>query len=189
VALTRDFETVERIGLAFPPNNKDAALFPRKFDGLYAMLHRPVVGGGSIWIGYSPDLVYWGKCQVVIPVRGGPWWDGRRVGAAVPIETEAGWLVIYHGVKEVVGGPIYRFGAALLDLDEPHRMIARARRWLLAPREPYEQMGDAPNVVFPCGGFVRGEELWVYYGAADSSICLATARLEDVLEVVLAEPV
>lgn len=190
VALTRDFETVERIGLAFPPDDKDAALFPRRFDGLYAMLHRPAVGGGSIWIGYSPDLVYWGRPQVVVPVRGGPWWDGVRVGTGPPpVETEAGWLVIYHGVKEVARQPVYRFGAVLLNLKEPHRMIARARRWMLTPREPYEQTGDAPNVVFPSGGFVRGDELWVYYGAADSSICLAKAHLADILEVVLAERV
>jgi len=190
VALTRDFETVERIGLAFPPDDKDAALFPCKFGGLYAMLHRPAVGGGSIWVGYSPDLVFWGRCEVVVPLRGGPWWDGKRVGVGLPpIETEAGWLVIYHGVKEVIGQPIYRFGAALLDLKDPRRMIARARRWVLTPREPYEQMGDAPNVVFPCGGFIRGDELWVYYGASDSSICVATARMADLLEIVLAEKI
>jgi len=190
VALTEDFETVERVGLAFPPDDKDAVLFPRKFNGLYAMLHRPAVGGGSIWIGYSPDLVFWGKTDMVVPLRGGPWWDGNRVGAGPPpIETEAGWLLIYHGVKEVVGQPLYRFGAALLDLNEPHKLIARSRRWLLTPRAPYEQVGDAPNVVFPTGAFVRGEELWVYYGASDSCICLATARLEDVLEAVLAERV
>lgn len=190
LAVTRDFETADRIGLAFPPDDKDAALFPRKFNGLYAMLHRPAVGGGSIWIGYSPDLVFWGRCQVVVPLRGGPWWDGQRVGAGLPpIETEAGWLVVYHGVKEALGQPIYRFGAALLDLNEPHRMIGRSRRWLLTPREPYEQVGDAANVVFPCGGFVRDDDLWVYYGACDSSICLVTARLADVLDVVLAEPV
>lgn len=190
LAITRDFETVERIGLAFPPDDKDAVLFPRKFGDLYAMLHRPAVGGGSIWIGYSPDLVFWGKTQVVIPLRGGPWWDGLRVGAGLPpIETEKGWLVIYHGVKEVLGQPLYRVGAALLDLEEPHRMTARSRRWMLTPREPYEQIGDAPNVVFPCGGFVRDGELWMYYGAADSSICLATAQLSDILDLVLAEPV
>jgi predicted GH43/DUF377 family glycosyl hydrolase len=190
IALTTDFETVERVGLAFPPDDKDACLFPRRFDGHYAMLHRPAVGGGSIWIAYSPDLVFWGKTDVVVPLRGGPWWDGLRVGAGLPpIETEEGWLVIYHGVKEALSRPLYRLGAALLDLEDPHRMIARARRWMLAPREPYEQVGDAPNVVFPCGGFVRDQTLWVYYGAADSCICLATAPLEDVLELVMAEPV
>lgn len=190
VALTQDFASVERLGLAFPPDDKDAALFPGKFGGLYAMLHRPSVGGGSIWIGYSPDLVFWGRSEVVVPVRGGPWWDGLRVGAGLPpIETEAGWLLVYHGVKEVAGGLIYRFGAAVLERRAPHKLVARARRWLLTPRARYEQTGDAPNVLFPSGGFVRAGELWVYYGAADSCICLAKARLSDVLEVVLRERV
>jgi predicted GH43/DUF377 family glycosyl hydrolase len=185
LATTTDFRAVERIGLVSPPDDKNAALFPRTFDGLFAMLHRPAAGGGSAWLSYSPDLVYWGRPGVVIPVRGGPWWDGARVGAGLPpIETEEGWLVIYHGVKYVVGDPIYRMGAALLDLDEPHRLIGRARRWLLSPQERYERTGDAPNVLFTCGGFVRGDELWVYYGAADSCICLATAKLADVLAAI-----
>jgi len=187
LATTRDFCSVERIGLVFPPYDKNAALFPRKIDGFYAILHRPSAGGG-VWISYSPDLVYWGNAGAVIPVRGGPWWDAVRVGAGLPpIETKAGWLTVYHGVKEVAGGPIYRLGAALLDLDEPHRLIGRTRRWLLSPQENYERTGDAPNVVFACGGIVRGEELWVYYGAADSSICLATARLSDVMRVTSGE--
>jgi len=185
LATTKDFKTADRIGMVVPPDDKNAALFPRTFDGLYAMLHRPSVGGGSVWISYSPDLVYWGKPDVVIPTRGGPWWDGVRVGAGLtPIETEAGWLVIYHGVKQVVGDPIYRLGAALLDLDDPRRLIGRTRRWLLSPEESYERTGDAPNVVFASGGFVRNGELWMYYGAADSCICLAKAKLADILSVV-----
>ena len=143
-----------------------------------------------MWISYSPDLVFWGKHQIVIPVRGAPWWDGVRVGACLPpIETDEGWLVVYHGVKYAVGNPVYRLGAALLDLDEPHRLIARARRWLLSPQEQYERTGDAPNVVFACGGLIRGDELWVYYGAADSSICVARARLSDVLALTVEESV
>lgn len=191
LALTREFDTVERKGMALPPVDKDAALFPRKFDGLYAMLHRPVVGGDtSIWMSRSRDLVFWGKSRVTVPARGGPWWDGHRVGAGLPpIETEEGWLLIYHGVKEIVGGPIYRLGAVLFDLQDPGRMVARARRWLMTPHEPYEQIGDAPNVIFPSGGFVRNGELWVYYGAADACICLARAPLPEVLDTVLAERV
>jgi len=189
LATTKDFRSAERIGMVIPPDDKNAALFPRTVNGLYAMLHRPSVGGGSVWISYSPDLVYWGKPDVVIPVRGGPWWDGVRVGAGLsPIETEDGWLVIYHGVKQVVGNPIYRLGAALLDINEPHRLIGRARRWLLSPQEHYERTGDAPNVVFTSGGFVRGDELWIYYGAADSCICLAKAKLSDVLAAVTNAP-
>ena len=184
LAVTKDFKNTERIGMVFTPDDKNAALFPCKFNGLYAMLHRPSVGGGSVWISFSPDLVYWGQPNVVIPVRGGPWWDGRRVGACLPpMRTDAGWLVIYHGVKEVAGGPIYRLGAALLDLAEPQKLIGRSRTWLLAPRESYERTGDAANVVFACGGLIRDDCLHVYYGAADSCICLATAKLSDVLEL------
>jgi len=187
LATTKDFRSVERIGLVRPPDDKNAALFPKKFDGLYAMLHRPAVGGGQVWISYSPDLVFWGRSQVVLPARGGPWWDGMRVGAGLqPIETDAGWLLIYHGVKEVAGGPIYRLGAAVLDRNQPDRLIARSHQWLLGPKEDYERTGDAPNVVFACGGFVRDDELWVYYGAADSSICLATAKLSDVVAMACA---
>jgi len=95
LATTRDFKSVERIGLVFPPDDKNAALFPRKINGLYAILHRPSVGGGSVWISYSPDLVFWGRSEIVLPARGGPWWDGMRVGAGMPpIETEEGWLQI-----------------------------------------------------------------------------------------------
>jgi predicted GH43/DUF377 family glycosyl hydrolase len=138
LAKTTDFRNIDRIGLVFPPDDKNATLFPRKFNGLYAILHRPSVGGGSVWISYSPDLVYWGKSELLLPARGGPWWDARRVGAGPPpIETEAGWLLIYHGVKEVAGGPIYRMGGALLDRNDPQRLIGRARRWLLSPEEPY----------------------------------------------------
>ena len=190
LATTTDFVTVKRLGLVLPPADKNAALFPRRFDGLYAMLHRPSVGGGSIWLSYSPDLVFWGKPRLVVPVRSGPWWDGLRVGAGLPpILTQAGWLLIYHGVKELAGNPIYRLGAALLDLKEPHRLLGRSRRWLMSPQEAYERSGDAPNVLFTCGGFVRGEELWMYYGAADSSICLAKAKVADILSVVQNEPV
>lgn len=188
LATTKDFRTVERTGLVMPPEDKNPALFPRRFGGLYAMLHRPYAGG-SIWISFSPDLVFWGKPELVIPSRGGPWWDGTRVGAGPqPIETEAGWLIIYHGVEIVADRSIYRLGAALLDIENPQRVIGRSRRWLLGPQEPYEQSGNAPNTIFTCGAVVRGNELWIYYGAADCSVCLATAKLSDVLSVIRNEP-
>lgn len=188
LATTSDFRSVERLGLVLPPDDKNAALFPRRFGGLYALLHRPTVGGGSIWLSYSPDLIYWGKPSLLLPARGGPWWDGVRVGAGPqPLETDEGWLLVYHGVKEVAGDSVYRLGAALLDRDDPSRLIGRARRWLMSPQEPYERFGDAPNVVFSCGAIVRGEELWIYYGAADCSICLATCRLSSVLSLVKSE--
>ncbi len=190
LATTEDFKTADRIGFIFAPDDKNAALFPRKFGDRYAMLHRPSVGGGSVWLSYSPDLRHWGSPTVVLPVRGGPWWDGARVGAGLPpIETEAGWLLIYHGVKHVAGGPIYRLGAALYDLENPEQLISRTRRWLLGPEEDYERTGDAPNVVFATGGFIRDEKLWMYYGAADSRICLATAPLSDLLDELHDNPI
>jgi predicted GH43/DUF377 family glycosyl hydrolase len=188
LATTKDFKKVERLGLIFPPDDKDAALFPKKIKGHYAILHRPAEMGGNIWVSYSPDLKFWGQSQLVLAVRGGPWWDGARVGAGLPpIETPEGWLIIYHGVKFAAGRPIYRVGAALLDLKDPHRLIGRARRWLMSPDAPYEWYGDAPNVIFPTGGLLRGDELWIYYGAADSCICLATASISELLEVIKAE--
>ena len=189
LATTKDFTSVDRIGFVFPPDDKNAALFPVKFNGYHAILHRPSVGGGSVWISYSPDLVFWGKSQLVLPVRWGPWWDGARVGAGLPpLKTDAGWLLIYHGVKMLAGSPIYRLGAAILDIDEPHKLLARTRRWILSPQERYERTGDAPNVVFACGGFLRGDELWMYYGAADSSICLARAKLSAIMSVLEEDP-
>jgi len=183
LAKTKDFRSIERLGFIFPPDDKNPAIFPRRFDGLYAILHRPPAGGGSIWISYSPDLVFWGKTRQVLSPRGGPWWDAKRVGTGPPpIETDAGWLLIYHGVKEVAGGPIYRMGAALLDKEEPHRVIARSHRWMLSPEELYERQGDAPNVVFACGSVVRNGELLLYYGAADCSLCMAKAKVDDILE-------
>ena len=189
LATTKDFEAVTRVGAVLPPDNKNAALFPRRFGNLYAMLHRPSASA-SIWLSYSPDLVYWGKPALLLPVRGGPWWDGVRVGAGPPpIETDEGWLMLYHGVRQTAAGSLYRLGAALLDLDQPRRVIGRARRWLLAPQEPYERFGDAPNVVFACGAVVRGDEIWIYYGAADCSICLAKMKITEVLALVTSEPV
>ena len=190
LAATRDFRTVKRMGMVLPPVDKNAALFPRRFGDDFALLHRPSELSGSVWLSYSPDLVYWGKSELVLPVREGAWWDGVRVGAGMPpIETEDGWLLVYHGVKELARAPIYRMGAALLDLEQPHRLISRSRRWLMSPSEPYERMGDAGNVIFSCGGFVRGDELWMYYGAADSSVCLAKAKLPDVISMVQEENV
>ena len=114
-----------------------------------------------------------------------------RIGIGPPpLRTEHGWLLPYHGVKETVAGEIYRVGLALLDLDEPARVLRRLPHWILAPLAPYERAGDVPNVVFPCGVVhdSGSDEVRLYYGAADSSICVATARLQDLLEAVLSAP-
>ena len=129
----------------------------------------------------------WGPAGTVMGPRSGAWWGLRRSGIGPPLlKTEHGWLMIYHGVKETVAGALYRVGAALLDLDDPTRVIGRSPEWILSPNEPYERAGDVPNAVFPCGltHDQASGELQLYYGAADTSICVATALLEDVLAVI-----
>jgi predicted GH43/DUF377 family glycosyl hydrolase len=148
-------------------------------------------GQGEIHLSRSDDLLSWSAPEKVLQPRTGAWWDSLRIGIGPPpIRTDDGWLLIYHGVKETIAGDIYRVGLVLLDLDEPTRVLRRLPTWILAPLEPYERTGDVPNVVFPCG-LVHDEatgELRLYYGAADTSICLATAQLDDLLEAVLTAP-
>jgi predicted GH43/DUF377 family glycosyl hydrolase len=191
MATTRDFRTFTRYGPLVPPEDKDACLFPRRFRGRYALIHRPIIRGEAhIWISFSPDLTHWGDHQVLIPTRAA-WWDDRRVGLGTqPIETPDGWLIIYHGVRQTAAGAVYRVGLALLDLDEPWKIMRRGEEWVLGPEEPYEQLGDVPSVVFPTGAVLdqTTNELRVYYGAADSSIGLAIADINDVLDFIKSRP-
>ena len=182
--MTDDFKTFTRMGTPFPPEDKDACLFPRLFNGRYAMIHRPMIRGeANVWISFSPDLIHWGKHEILIPVRGN-WWDCHRVGlGAQPIATDAGWLIIYHGVRETAAGQVYRVGLALLDLKNPRDVIRRSDEWVFSPCMPYELMGDVPGVVFPTGAIVdqKTNQLRMYYGSADTCIAVATADLDAVL--------
>lgn len=185
LAKTKDLVRAERMGLIFSPNNKDAALFPQMFNGRWAVLHRPDAGGGieNIWIAYSPDLVHWGNPHCVLREGTGPAWDAVKVGAGPPpLLTKQGWLLLYHGVKMYGGQMIYRVGAAMLDKDKPHKLIARSPDCIFKTVALYEQAGLVANVVFPTGLLLRGDDLWMYYGAADTCVCLATAKLQDVLD-------
>jgi predicted GH43/DUF377 family glycosyl hydrolase len=188
LATTADFKTFNRYGRLLPPEDKDASLFPRKINGRFALIHRPIIRGeGHMWISFSPDLKYWGDHRLLLTTRPASW-DVHRVGLGPPpIETAEGWLVIYHGVRRTASGSLYRSGLALLDLDEPWRVIRRSEDWVFGPRTYYEMIGDVPGVVFPCG-FVLDEktrEFRVYYGAADSVVALATADFDDVLSYLL----
>jgi beta-1,2-mannobiose phosphorylase / 1,2-beta-oligomannan phosphorylase len=194
LATTEDFTTTERFGVVRHPEDKNAALFPFRIEGRWVLLHRPhteYAGGRGILLSRSADLVSWSSPEPVLQPREGAWWDSLRIGIGPPpLRTEHGWLLIYHGVKETVSGDIYRVGLALLDLDEPTRVLRRLPEWILGPLAPYERTGDVANVVFPCGlvydepsGAVR-----LYYGASDCSICLATAQLDELLSAVLAAP-
>jgi len=187
LATTSDFEAANRIGIALAPPNKDATVFPQPFDGVNILLHRPVTGGYEhIWHASSRDsYTNWSEPGVLLDERGGPWWDGLRIGVgAPPVRTDQGWLLIYHGVKDMSGHPVYRLGLALLDLENPRRVVARASRWVFAPEADCEQRGLLPNVVYTCGALVRGDDVWMYYGAADTVIGLATAKLSELLNFV-----
>jgi predicted GH43/DUF377 family glycosyl hydrolase len=185
LALTDDFRHFERLGVVMQPDDKDAALLPRRVDGRFALLHRPIADSGAhIWMSYSPDLRNWGGHRLVLKARRGGWWDANKIGLSPPlIETERGWLMIYHGVRRTASGAIYRLGLALLDLDHPEDVLLRGDSWVFGPERPYEQQGDVANVVFPCGTTLGddGDTLMVYYGAADTSIGVARASVRDLL--------
>ncbi len=192
LASTEDFRSVERIGIVVAPEDKNAALLPERVDGKWILFHRPTSGFATaragIALSRSPDLRSWSAPEVVMQPRRGAWWDSLRIGIGPPLlKTEHGWLLVYHGVKETVSGAIYRVGLALLDLEQPTRVLRRTSDWVLAPYEPYERQGDVPNALFPCGLIHDRDsgELRMYYGAADTSICLATASYDDVLAAVL----
>lgn len=188
LARTTDFKTFTRLGPVMPPEDKDAALFPRRFGNRYAMIHRPVSAGSSgahIWLSFSPDLIHWGDHQILIHARRGAWWDANKIGLSPPpLETDEGWLILYHGVRHTAAGCLYRLGLALLDLDDPRKVLRRSDDWIFAPEQPYERQGDVASVVFPCGwildkptGVIR-----IYYGSADTCLSLATANVGELLD-------
>lgn len=185
LALTEDFRTYDRIGLIMPPEDKDAALLPYRIGGYWALIHRPVgAPRAHMWISYSPDLRHWGSHKLMLEARRGAWWDANKIGLSPPpIETPRGWLVIYHGVRMTAAGAIYRLGLALFDLHTPEKLLKRGDQWVFGPEERYEQRGDVGNVVFPCGYTVQpdGDTLNLYYGAADTSIALATGSISEML--------
>jgi predicted GH43/DUF377 family glycosyl hydrolase len=186
LSLTKDFRAFERVGNVFPPEDKDAALLPRKIDGRWAIVHRPVspMGGAHIWISFSPDLRHWGDAKLVLRARRGAWWDANKIGLSPPpIETPEGWLMMYHGVRNTPAGCLYRLGLALLDLEDPTRCVLRSTRWIMGPEAEYERTGDVGDVVFPCGYTMGddGDTFNLYYGAADTCIALATGSVREML--------
>lgn len=186
LALTEDFHHFERLGVIMQPEDKDAALLPRRINGRWALIHRPVGSTGAhMWISYSSDLLHWGGHKQILEARLGGWWDANKIGlSSPPIETPQGWLVIYHGVRVNAAGSIYRLGLALFDLNNPERCIKRSAEWVFAPEAPYERRGDVDNVVFPCGLTIGpdGDTIQLYYGAADTSIALATGSIRGLLK-------
>jgi predicted GH43/DUF377 family glycosyl hydrolase len=185
LALTKDFKSFDRYGVIMQPEDKDAALLPRRIGGLWALIHRPTTTlGAHMWISYSPDLRHWGSHKIILAARRGGWWDANKIGlCSPPIETEKGWLMIYHGVRQTASGSIYRLGLALFDIEKPDVCLQRGESWVFGPEAPYERNGDVKDVVFPCGQTIGldGDTIHLYYGAADSCIAMATGSIRALL--------
>lgn len=182
---TRDFTAYTRHGLIFPPENKDVVIFPEKIGGKYYALHRPVpkdIGAPEIWIAESHNLLHWGNHRYLLGLREGCW-DSKRIGGgAVPIKTEKGWLEIYHAAD---GNDRYCMGAVLLDLNDPSRVIARTKGPILEPETEYEREGFFGNVVFSCGVLLEGDQVYIYYGVADSSMACAQLSLKEIMDALV----
>jgi beta-1,2-mannobiose phosphorylase / 1,2-beta-oligomannan phosphorylase len=179
---TTDWISFESKGMIFPPHNKDCALFEERVNGKFYALHRPSskeIGGNYIWLAESSDGMRWGNHKCLIKSRPGLW-DSTRVGAgAAPIKTEQGWLEIYHGAN---AKNQYCLGAFLMDINNPSLVIGRTLDPIMVPTERYELSGFFGFVVFTNGHIVNGDELTIYYGAADEFVCGAKFSIVEILE-------
>jgi len=194
IAKTKDFKTFVQLENAFLPFNRNGVLFPRKINGNFVMLNRPSDNGhtpfGDIYLSQSPDLTYWGKHRLVMKAPH-YWWKNTKLGAGpVPIETNEGWLLIYHGVCTTCSGYIYSMGAALLDIDDPSKVIIDCENYILTPEEPYETSGFVPNVIFPCATVqdAPSGRIAIFYGAADTYCALAFTQVDELLAYIKAHP-
>ena len=193
IGYTQNFDTFHQMENALLPFNRNGVLFPRKIKGKYAMFSRPSDNGhtpfGDIFYSESPDMIHWGCHRWVL----GPGsWCYTKVGAGpTPIETSEGWLLIYHGVLTSCNGYVYSMSAALLDLDQPWKVICRAAPYLMSPQMIYECVGDVPNVVFPCAALTDGAtgRMAIYYGAADTVTAMAFTHVDDLVDWVKAEAI
>ncbi|WP_317132932.1 glycoside hydrolase family 130 protein [Arcticibacter tournemirensis] len=178
---THDWKTFTDEGIIIPPHNKDCAIFEEKIGGKFYALHRPSsvdLGGNYIWIAESPDGIHWGKHKCLVKTRADKW-DSKRVGAgAAPVKTDKGWLEIYHGAN---AQHRYCLGAVLLDLDNPSVVLARTDEPIMVPSENYELSGFFGHVVFTNGHIVNGDEITIYYGAADEFVCGARFSIAEIL--------
>lgn len=182
MASTRDFVTWERHGIILPPENMDAMILPDKVRGKYVALHRPyprMMGTPNMWAAYSEDLLHWGEHKFMLGCVGGTWEGGRVGGGAVPFLTDRGWLEIYHAATPE---DHYCLGGLLMDAEYPEKVLAKSPAPILSPEAPYEVDGFKPNVVFTCGAIAKGDDLTIYYGAADESMCAASFSVKEILD-------
>ncbi len=195
LASTKDFKTFTQLENAFLPFNRNGVLFPRKINGNFLMLSRPSDSGhtpfGDIYLSASPDMCFWGKHRYVMGT-GDRWWEGVKIGAGpIPIETSEGWLLFYHGVLGTCNGFVYNMGVALLDRDNPAKVLARLKTPLLCPEKDYEIVGKVPNVIFPCAALCDAAtgQLAIYYGGADTVTALCFCRVDEILALLKENPV
>jgi beta-1,4-mannooligosaccharide/beta-1,4-mannosyl-N-acetylglucosamine phosphorylase len=192
IGYTFDFETFYQLENPLMPYNRNGVLFPRRIAGKFAMLSRPSDSGhtpfGDIFYSESPDMTYWGKHRHVMGTLGSESpWQSTKIGAGpAPIETTEGWLLFYHGVTTSCNGFVYSFSACILDRDEPWKVTARARPYLISPQKEYECVGDVPNVAFPCASLVDGAtgRVAIYYGCADTCTSLAFGHVDEIVDFV-----
>lgn len=187
LAKTQDFKTVERISLITQSDLRNVVIFPEKINGQYVRLDRPhsEISKWSIWISYSPDLIHWGNSKVIIKPETYHW-DEMKIGpGATPIKTDRGWLNIYHGVFETMAGAVYRLGVALHDLNDPSKILGVSDEWILQPEDPWEITGYVSNVVFTCGAVAEDENVKIYWGGADSVMCVGNAKINDLIDLCL----
>ncbi len=188
LAKTKDFVEIERVSLITQADYRNTVIFPEKFDGLYARLDRPhsEISPWSIWITYSPDLVFWGESQLVMKPELYHW-DEMKIGpGAPPIKTDRGWLSIYHGVFKTMDGSVYRLGVALHDLHNPANIIGVSDSWILQPEDPWEVTGYVHNVVFTCGAVPEPDgTVKIYWGGADTVMCVGEAKIAELVDLCL----
>lgn len=191
LAKTKDFKTVERISLITQSDLRNVVIFPEKINGQYVRLDRPhsEISKWSIWISYSPDLIHWGNSKVIIKPETYHW-DEMKIGpGATPIKTDKGWLNIYHGVFETMSGVVYRLGVALHDLKDPSKILGVSDEWILQPEDSWEITGYVPNVVFTCGAIPEKDgSIKIYWGGADSVMCVGTANINELVDLCLNNP-
>jgi len=187
LAVTEDFVNFRPLYNLSEPSNRNAVLFPEKINGMYARLDRPqdVNGKGAVWLSYSPDLEFWGR-SMPLNMPSAPWIVNKSGAGAIPIRTCEGWLEIYHATAPTCSSENYYLGAMLLDLDDPSKVIAAPGEFILAAEKDYECMGQTPNVVFTSGAVVMPDgTLNLYYAGADTRMCLAQAKVDDLVKFCL----
>ena len=191
LGMTKDFKTFVRLENPFIPFNRNGVLFPRKVNDKFLLLSRPSDSGhtpfGDIFLSESPDLVHWGRHRRVMTKGGQGWWQGTKIGSgATPIETSEGWLMFYHGVSGTCNGFVYSMGAAILDKENPSKVLYRTRDYLLTPEKDYETTGFVPNVAFPCATLQDAEtgRMAIYYGAADTYVAVAYAQVDELVKYI-----